>query len=69
MCLWCMGVMYGEKKPNIIFVLTDDQRYDAMGFTGKYPFLKTPNLDRIREEGSHVKNAFVTLIHVCAIAR
>jgi N-acetylglucosamine-6-sulfatase len=35
-------------RPNIIFVLVDDLRWDAMGFTGKYPFLKTPNIDHLR---------------------
>ncbi|HBG26023.1 MAG: hypothetical protein A2Y10_03865 [Planctomycetes bacterium GWF2_41_51] len=49
-----------NKKPNFVFILTDDQRWDAMGFMGKYPWLKTPNIDRIRKEGVHFKNAFVT---------
>jgi arylsulfatase A-like enzyme len=48
------------QRPNFIFILTDDQRWDAMGFIGRYPWLKTPNIDRLREEGAHFKNAFVT---------
>ena len=48
-----------EKRPNILVILTDDQRYDAMGFMG-HPFLKTPHIDRIAKEGAHLKNAFVT---------
>jgi len=48
-----------ERKPNFLFVLTDDQRFDAMGFMG-HPFLKTPNIDRIRNEGGWFKNAFCT---------
>ncbi|MDH7482511.1 MAG: sulfatase-like hydrolase/transferase [Armatimonadota bacterium] len=51
---------FGEKRPNILFILTDDQRYDAMGFMGRPSFLKTPNLDRIAREGAHFENAFVT---------
>jgi N-acetylglucosamine-6-sulfatase len=47
------------KRPNIIFILTDDQRWDALGCAG-HPFLKTPNLDRLRNEGVLFKNAFVT---------
>jgi N-acetylglucosamine-6-sulfatase len=39
-----------------------------MGFMGHYPFLKTPNLDRIRKEGTHLKNAFATL-SMCAPSR
>ncbi len=45
-------------KPNIIFVLTDDQRYDEMGFLN--PLLNTPNMDAIANEGVHFENAFVT---------
>jgi len=48
------------KPRNIIFILSDDHRYDFMGFTGKVPGLKTPNLDRIANEGAHFQNAFVT---------
>lgn len=45
---------------NIIFILSDDHRYDFMGFTGKVPGLKTPNLDKMAHEGAHFQNAFVT---------
>jgi arylsulfatase A-like enzyme len=45
-------------QPNIIFILNDDQRYDAMGFLD--PALKTPNMDRIAREGVYFPNAFVT---------
>ena len=48
-----------QSTPNFLFVLTDDQRFDAMGFMG-HPFLKTPNIDRIRNEGGWFKNAFCT---------
>ena len=48
-----------EKRPNILVILTDDQRFDAMGFMD-HPFLKTPHIDRIANEGAHLKNAFVT---------
>ena len=51
----------GTAKPrNIIFVLTDDQRYDALGFLKAQPFLETPNMDRLAKEGAYCKNAFVT---------
>lgn len=45
---------------NVIFILSDDHRYDFMGFTGKVPFLKTPNMDRMAREGAHLQNAFVS---------
>lgn len=47
------------KKPNILFFLTDDHRFDALGFMG-HPFYKSPNIDRLAKEGAHMKNAFVT---------
>jgi hypothetical protein len=45
---------------NVIFVLSDDHRYDFMGFTGKVPWLKTPAMDKMAAEGCHLENAFVT---------
>src|SRR5689334_13386118 len=48
------------KKWNIIFILADDHRYDAMGFMKKIGGLQTPGLDRMAREGAHVKNAFVS---------
>jgi len=50
----------GAKPRNVIFILTDDHRYDFMGFTGKVPWLKTPNMDKLAAEGAWFKNAFVT---------
>ncbi len=50
----------GVKPRNIIFILSDDHRYDFMGFTGKVPGLQTPNMDRLANEGAHLENAFVT---------
>lgn len=61
--LFQTGISSGQpkaEKPNIIFILVDDLRWDAMGFTGQYPFLKTPNIDRLRAEGVHFQNAFCT---------
>ena len=50
----------GEKPRNVIFILSDDHRYDFMGFTGAVPWLQTPALDRMAREGACLKNAFVT---------
>ena len=47
------------KRPNILVILTDDHRYDALGFLG-HPFLKTPHMDRLAAEGVHFQNAYVT---------
>ncbi|MEW6128143.1 MAG: sulfatase [Acidobacteriota bacterium] len=48
------------KPRNIIFILTDDHRYDALGFLHSQPFIETPNLDEMARTGAHLKNAFVT---------
>lgn len=46
---------------NVVFILSDDHRYDFMGFMDEAPdFLETPNLDRMAAGGVHVRNAFVT---------
>jgi N-acetylglucosamine-6-sulfatase len=46
---------------NVVFILSDDHRYDFMGFMPGAPaWLETPALDRMAAEGAHVSNAFVT---------
>src|SRR5690349_11868387 len=48
------------KPRNIVFILTDDHRYDAMGFLKVQPCIETPNLDALARNGVYLKNAFVT---------
>lgn len=52
--------MDNVKPRNVIFILSDDHRFDFMGFTGKVPWLKTPNMDRLAKEGAYFRNTFVT---------
>lgn len=50
-----------QGKRNVIIILSDDHRYDMMGFMERAPeFLETPNMDRMAAQGAHVRNAFVT---------
>ena len=50
-----------DQPKNIIYILSDDHRYDYMGFHPESPdFLKTPSLDRMAAEGAHLANAFVS---------
>lgn len=56
-----------EEKPNIIFILTDDQRWDALGFSGN-GIIQTPEMDRLAGEGIYFQNAFVTT-PICAASR
>ncbi len=46
-------------RPNVLFMLTDDQRWDAIGLGGSR-YLQTPNMDRLGKEGVYFKNAFCT---------
>ncbi len=47
------------KRPNILFILTDDQRWDALSLAG-HRHLRTPHIDRLGREGVHFRNAFCT---------
>lgn len=55
------------KKPNIIFLLTDDHRWDALGAMGN-PIIQTPNLDALAGRGILFKNAHVTTA-ICMVSR
>ncbi len=55
------------EQPNILFILTDDQRWDLFRASGNER-IATPNLDRIAEHGTRFENAFVTLA-ICSPSR
>ncbi len=55
------------QRPNIIFLLTDDHRADALGVAGN-PFIQTPHLDRMAQEGIRFSNAYVTT-SICSVSR
>ena len=54
-------------QPNVVFILTDDQGPWAMGCAGN-PEIRTPNLDRLAEEGTRFSSFFCTS-PVCSPAR
>ncbi|MEO8415491.1 MAG: sulfatase, partial [Ginsengibacter sp.] len=56
----CIFAQNAKKPINIIYILSDDHRYDFMGFMNRVPGLQTPGMDRMASEGAHLKNAFVT---------
>lgn len=56
-----------SERPNIIFILTDDQRYDALGYAGN-TLIHSPEMDRLAQEGTYFKNAMVTT-PICAASR
>jgi len=55
------------KRPNLVFFFGEGQRADALSIAGN-PILKTPNHDRIGQEGIRFRNAFCTNA-LCAPAR
>ena len=73
--LACAVQAAAARKPNFLFIFTDDQRYDAMGVVqreqgerARFPWFKTPNMDRLAAEGMRFRNAFVTM-SLCAPSR
>ncbi len=58
---------FASGRPNIIFLLTDDQRWDTMGCAGN-KIIHTPNMDSLAAEGVRFTNAFVTT-SICTASR
>ncbi len=57
----------GHKQPNLLFIYGEGHRWDCLSVAG-HPLLKTPNHDRIGNEGVRFENAFCTNA-LCAPAR
>jgi len=55
-----------EPQPNVLFIITDDQRFDMMG--NMNPMLHTPAMDALVQRGVRFENAFVTTA-ICAASR
>ncbi len=53
-----------DDRPNILFIITDQQRWDALGCAGVYPFLDTPNLDKLASQSAY----FTTAYTPCAVS-
>ena len=56
-----------DDRPNIILIVTDQQRYDTIRALG-FPYMDTPHLDRLVNEGVALTNCFITAPS-CAPAR
>ena len=56
-----------QQKPNIIFILTDDQRWSALGYAGN-ELAVTPEMDKLAESGAYFRNAMVTT-PICSASR
>jgi arylsulfatase A-like enzyme len=67
MLLLAAAAAHAADRPNLIVLMTDDQRFDAMSCAGN-AVLKTPNMDRLAAEGMRFRNMFVTN-SLCAPSR
>jgi arylsulfatase A-like enzyme len=63
----CATLQAADRKPNFLFIFTDDQRWDAIGVVqreqgerARFPWIKSPNTDRLAAEGVRFRNAFAT---------
>ena len=55
------------ERPNIVFMMSDDQRNDTLGCAG-HPIIKTPNIDRMAADGVRFENMFVSN-SICWVSR
>jgi choline-sulfatase len=56
-----------RKRPNVLFLMTDQHRFDVAGFSGD-PTVRTPNLDRLAEDGVVFTNAYAPA-PICVASR
>src|SRR6185503_9287973 len=60
------AMVAGDKRPNVIVIITDDQGHGDLGIHGN-PVIRTPNLDRLARQSVRCKNFYVS--PVCAPTR
>lgn len=58
-CRGTRSVVEAPGRPNVLVILLDDPRWDALGYAG-HPHVRTPQIDRIANEGVNFRNAFAT---------
>lgn len=63
----CLGFGKTAARPNIVFLLADDLRWDALGCMAN-PIVQTPHLDRLAARGVNFRNHFVTT-SICNVSR
>ncbi len=54
------AILAQTQKPNIIFILTNDQRFNALGYVGN-KIVYTPEMDKLAKQGTYFKNSFATI--------
>lgn len=53
------SIVFAAKRPNVVFLLSDDQGWTDYGFMG-HPHIETPNLDRLSDAGLTYERGYVT---------
>ena len=66
-CLTPAAGAADSKPPNIVFLMTDNQRWNMLGCMGN-DIIQTPNIDRLSERGVRFDNTFCTTA-ICAASR
>jgi arylsulfatase A-like enzyme len=64
---WSGLVAFAAQRPNIVFILTDDQRFDALGANGN-PHIHTPHLNRLAARSVRFTQAHVVM-SLCSPSR
>ncbi len=57
--LLCLSLNFCFSAPNVIYIKSDDQRFDSLSMTG-HPVAKTPHIDKLAKEGVFFTQAFIT---------
>ena len=77
LCLLVLGVAQSaaaqtagattSDQPNLLFILTDDQRWDALGHAGN-TIIQTPEMDKLAQSGAYFRHA-ISSTPICAASR
>lgn len=67
LCVVCGQLLAAERRPNVIFILTDDQGWNDAHFAG-HPYVKTPNLDKFASQSTWFQQFYVAAT-VCSPSR
>lgn len=66
-CFLATADVHGNERPNIIFLLADDQTTSTLGCYGN-PIIQTPNIDALATEGTRFTHSFVSH-SICWVSR
>jgi len=67
-CVLTATICAKDKRPNIVFVLTDDQPVGYLSYEGN-KVIQTPNIDTLAKEGTYFSNAHVASSAICTPSR